>query len=51
MMRHEFQRQRLGRRQRQRLPGGAVRPSLQVGEIRREHPQAVLAHAFASEML
>ena len=51
MMRHEFQRERLGRRPRQRLAGGGVRPDLQIGEIRRERPQAVLAHTFAREML
>jgi hypothetical protein len=49
MMRHEFQRERLGRRPRQRLAGGG-RPSLQIGEVRRERSQAVLAHAFAREM-
>jgi hypothetical protein len=50
MMRHEFQRERLGRRPRQRLAGGGGRPSLQIGEVRRERSQAVLAHAFAREM-
>jgi hypothetical protein len=47
MMRHEFQRERLARRSRHRLAGGSVRPS----KVRRERPQAVLAHAFAREML
>ena len=51
MMRHEFQRERLGRRLRQRLVGSGVRPGLQIGEIRRERPQVVLAHTFAREML
>jgi hypothetical protein len=51
MMRHEFQRERLGRRPWQGLADGGLRSGLQIREVRRERPQAILAHAFASEML
>jgi hypothetical protein len=51
MMRHEFQRQRLARRPRQRLARDGNCPSLQIGEIRREGPQAIFTHAFAREVL
>jgi hypothetical protein len=50
-MRHESQRERLGPRPWQRPAGRGVRLSLQIGEVRRERPQAILAHAFVSEML
>ena len=51
MMRHTFQRQRLDRRPWQGLVGGGVRPGFQMGEIRPARPPAILAYAFAREML
>ena len=50
-MRHEFQRQRLGRRPGQGGPGRRQRPGLEIGEIGGERPKAVLAHPFLGEML
>ena len=50
MLRHEFQRQRLGRRPGQGGPGRSQRPGLEIGEIGGERPQAVLAHPFLGEM-
>ena len=50
MLRHEFQRQRLGRRPGQGGSGRRQRPGLEIGEIGGERPQAVLAHPFLGEM-
>ena len=51
MMRHKFQGQRFGRRPGQGGAGRRQHPSLEIGEIGGERPQAVLAHPFLSEML
>ena len=51
MLRHEFQRQRLGRRPGQGGSGRRQHPGLEIGEIGGERPQAVLAHPFLGEML
>ena len=51
MMRHEFQRQRLGRRPGQGGSGRRQHPGLEIGEIGGEGPKTVLAHPFLGEML
>ena len=51
MLRHKFQRQRLGGRPGQGGSGRRQRPGLEIGEIGGERPKAVLAHPFLGEML
>ena len=51
MLRHEFQRQRLGGRPGQGASGRRQRPGLEIGEIGGERPKAVLPHPFLGEML
>ena len=51
MVRDEFQCERFRRRPGQRLAGRGGRPAFEIGQIRRQRPQAVLAHALAREVL
>lgn len=50
MMRDEFYEQCLGCRPGQRFFGGRQRPSFEVGEIGRQGPQRVVAHALVEQM-
>ena len=50
MLRHKFQRQRLGRRPGQGASGRSQRPGLEIGKIGGERPKAVLPHPFLGEM-